>query len=169
MHEAIGKWVIPFGIFLAAATAFYLNWPKPAPPDNFYCDFRAPEIADAPAFGKLQGAITTIIISSRTSATSQQTLFNLKGQAVVSTATAKIEAPASGLVFIDPKDNPNGLMLEIDSAVFAPDGLHVMTLGKDGVVELNSTRAFVLADPKPDSPKRLSYPVSMNCRANSRK
>jgi hypothetical protein len=167
MQGSIGKWAIPICILIAGAIAIYLDWPKPVPPDNLTCEFHATSTANAPSFRKLRDPITTIRFSGYTTATSQRTLYGFKARATITTPKENVFAVATGTVFIDQKGQPNGLLVEVESDVFAPDGLHVMTLGKDGVVDFSTTQAFVMADPKPGSPNRLSYPVAMHCRANS--
>lgn len=166
MWGSIGKWGIPISILIVGAVAIYLDWPKPAPSDNLTCEFRASSTVNAPSFIKLREPITTIRISGYTTSTSQKTLYDFKGRAIVTTSDKNIAATATGAVFLDTKGQPNGLLLDVEDDAFTPDGLHVMTLGKDGVVDFSTTQAFVMADPKPGSAKRLSYPVAMRCRAS---
>ena len=148
---------------------FYTSDIPQSQPDNLLCTFYAETTKDAPPFGEVKKPIISVRITGHIDDPFKKVLYRLAGKAVVELPNQRIIAPATGNVFIGEDGQPDSVQLTIEEARFGADGLNIMTLNENGILDSNKTKAYIFADPEPSGPYRLSYPVRMNCSANLKK
>jgi len=143
----------------------YFNWPKKAPPDNFWCILQAKRGNQPRTFGKLREQITVVRITGLATKAKVDALYDFKGQASLSTATKIVPGSVQGDVFTDENGRPSGLLLWVNSSALGSDELEVTTLNRDGKLDFSQSEAFLHIGPNLGVSDRLSYPVAMDCRA----
>ncbi len=153
--------IIPLVVGIALFVHF--GWPEKLPQNNLWCALQAKAGNKPRLFGKLREQIVAVRITGLTGKSTVDTLYNLKGRAVISTATRSVEGSVDGDIFTDDAGRLSGLLLWVHSNALGTEALEVTTLNKSGMLDFSRSEAFLHSGANLGASDKLAYPVTMNC------
>lgn len=150
------------------ALAAFVMWPivqSKLASDNFKCSFDAMSTENEFSFGNLKQPIKSISLAGFIDDPFDEVLYRFTGDALITAEGETIEATAHGLVFVNDRGDPIGIMITLENERFGQDWLSITTLRDDGMLDYNQSKAFLYSDQARGDPFRLTYPVTMRCEA----